>query len=285
VEANLARIDPMLDDLARRGVELAVLPEFFPTGNPLEERVLEAAAATFETVEGWLRRRAAETAMILAGSYVAFEGGRAWNRFSVFEPSGRRAHRHKTSSPAPEALYYQPASPNDLVVETRIGKVGLIMCIEMSEPEVVLADYSECAMVLVCFAIPGALPIPGRILRRLTSVPPQLARRNGVPVVLCSMGGEFVTRGSPVLPMRRRCSYAGKSGIYLPGRSVAGPLGPDEVGTVVADVPLGPAVEPPMPEAEVDCGVPGRVALFDKVMGGRSRRIYERNLRKATGRS
>ncbi len=284
-ERNLARLDPVLDDLARRGVGLALLPEFFPTGNVFEERVLEAVVDSGDRVEDWLTRRSSELGMVLAGSYVAIEDGDAWNRFGVFEPDGRRAWRHKRSSPAPEALYYRAADRGEPTVETGLGRVGLLMCIEMSEPELVLADLRDCALVLVAFAIPGRFPIPGRILRRLVDVPPALARRNGTPVLLSSMGGPLESAGSPVLPIRQRGRYAGRSGIHLPEGTVAGPLAPGEVGVATAEIPLGPRVAEPDPHQEVDCGVPWRVSVFDLLRSGRARTLYRRNLDRLLGRA
>ena len=284
VGLNLARLDPVLDRLAEEGVEFAVLPEFFPTGNPLEESVLAASIGAFSEVEAWMARRSAELDMVLAGSYVAIEGDEAYNRFAVFEPDGARAHRHKLCAPAPEALYYTKAAESDLVVSTGLGKVGLLMCIEMSEPELICHDFRDCALVLIAFAIPGFLPIPARILARLTEVPPAVARRNGVPVVLSSMGGPFIGGGSPVLPVKLRGDYAGRSGIYLPSGPVVEPLPGGVVATLTAEIPLGPAVEEPEPSTPIDCGIPARVAFFDRFMKGRSHRIYRRNLARELAR-
>jgi len=55
----------------------------------------------------------------------------------------------------------------------------------------------------------------------LETVPAALARRHGVPVLLSSIGGPLVSRGSPALPFGLRTVRAGRSGIYLPAGRVA----------------------------------------------------------------
>ncbi|SHJ97947.1 Carbon-nitrogen hydrolase [Desulfatibacillum alkenivorans DSM 16219] len=60
VEANLDMYADRLQERKQAKVQLAVLPEFFPTGNTLETRLLQTAVQTGEKTTLWMKRQAAD---------------------------------------------------------------------------------------------------------------------------------------------------------------------------------------------------------------------------------
>jgi predicted amidohydrolase len=115
--ANRERFDARLEALGNPG-HLVVLPEMFATGFTMD------AAGQAETMDGptvtWLRRRARELEVALAGSLVIEEGGRHYNRFLCALPDGdlvcydkrhlfRMAGEHEHYSPGRERVVFELA--------------------------------------------------------------------------------------------------------------------------------------------------------------------------------
>jgi predicted amidohydrolase len=220
VEYNLAKLSGMLAQLRSQGVDLAVLPEFFTTGNTFEPEVLERVAKTTPVVAEWLYDTARELNLMIAGACLAWDGNEVYNKFFFQEPEKPARVHLKMYSPAVESVCYADAPPNPNIVETSAGKVGLITCVEAFYEDIVLADYSDCVVVLMVFAIPNFLAYLPSFRKGLRAVPKLLARRCHVPVALCSMGGPFHSKGSPLFPVRISLGgkYAGRSGLYFPDR-------------------------------------------------------------------
>lgn len=277
VTGNLKLLSRKLRQLKKMDVRLAVLPEFFPTGNTLKPELLKAAIQSSDTVKEWLVDQSRALEMFIAGAYLSVEGRDVYNKFVVQEPSGRCSYHIKAYQPAVEAMYYKVSQDKKYVVDTSLGKVCLITCVEMHYPQVTQKDYSDCSMIIAAFAIPNKLSF---LLKRLTEVPRSLARRNGTPVVLCSMGGDFRSNGSSIWPMKIRGLYAGRSGIYLPSGPVAGPLpaGGDEI--ITAEIPLGPGVEPPDLSVKVESGLPTFMRVVNAFATRRAEKSYAINLKR-----
>ena len=278
VAGNLKSLDEKLAQLKEQGVELALLPEFFPMGNPLEPAMLRYAMESSAQVEEWLKNRAARLNMILAGAYLRHESQDIYNVFAFCEPNGNMALHYKMHAPAPEAAYYRVAEKNDHILETGIGKVGAIICAESFSPESLLADYTSCALIMIVFAIPNALCVYPPLKHRFTHIPAALAKRNGVGVLLCSMGGSFVTKRSFSAPFARNGMYAGRSGIFLPSSCAAGPVPPGQEGFLTLDLPLGPGVAVPDPQTRIKAGMPFFMRVYDALFMKIAQKIYQKNM-------
>ena len=276
VARNLAQYDRHLAQLCEKGAQLVLLPEFFPTGDTMEPEILRTAIQSSDMVSSWLGEAAGKHQMIVAGGYLSVEGEHVYNKLVIQEPDGNGCHHHgKTYSPVMEAVAYRDSDQREYKVDTSIGKIGVIVCIEMNYAEVTSVDYSDCSMILIVFAMPNVIR---KLVTRLTSIPGALARRNGVPVMLCSMAGAFRSKGSPVWPVKMSGQYAGLSGIYLPSGAVAGPMPGHETGTLFADIPLGPNVEAPDDSVPLESGLPWYFQWYDKLMRKKAQGIYQSNV-------
>lgn len=86
VEASHARAAHLLEQAARQGARLAVLPEMFSTGFSMHpERVAQAPGGPSET---FLREKAGSLGLWIIGSIPEFRDGRARNVALVVSPSG-----------------------------------------------------------------------------------------------------------------------------------------------------------------------------------------------------
>ena len=147
----------------------------------------------------------------------------------------------------------------------------------MLHPEVVGADYRDCSLLLIAYAIPE-LAFLRTVSRRFATVPLAMAKRNGIGVAFCSMGGPFSSNRSPVMFKSLRGQYAGRSCVFLPAGPVCEPLAPGQRGQLVYEIPLGPAVAEPDQSVQVPAGIPLRMRLYDRVFLGKAEQIYQDNL-------
>ncbi|HME56449.1 MAG TPA: carbon-nitrogen hydrolase family protein [Candidatus Lokiarchaeia archaeon] len=281
IEENLARYDSILDECSRQDVDFVLLPEFFPTGNTLEPELLKYAIATFPMVDNWLASRSREHGITIAGACLVSDAGDVWNRCCIQEPDGTRVYHTKIESPAPEAIYYRIREHDDPVLSTRIGKIGTIICAESFNPEINGTDFSDCAMILMMFAIPNTFGRARPVYNRMTRFPLQLSKHHGVPVLVSSIGGPFHSAGSTVFPVHFKLNgyYAGQSGIYTPEGPVAGPIPGDEEKVLIANLDLGPEVALPDVSVEIKTGMPKIIAIPNFLFLKKARRIYTRNLK------
>ncbi len=284
VDQNLGHLDKRLEDLKSQGAKMVLLPEFFPTGNTLETNLLKCAVDTSHKVEDWLRERSAKLDMILSGAFLRYQAGDVYNVATIVEPDGRQTSHYKTCSPAPEAVSYKTRRNNDFISRTGLGKVAQIICAESFDPEIVNMDFSGCALILITFAIPNALCFLPALKQRFSTLPAALAKKNGVPVALSSMGGDFISSGSAVAPFARNGKYAGRSGIHLPKGKTIGPIPPGIMENIIAEIPLGPDVAPSDPSIRIPAGEPLFLRLYNKVFLKKAQKMYADNLAKACGK-
>ena len=83
---NRSHFAGLLDEA--RGADLIVLPEMFTTGFTMNAR--ELAEPMNSLTMAWLREQAFRLQAVVAGSFIAEEGGRYYNRLVWMRPDGSR---------------------------------------------------------------------------------------------------------------------------------------------------------------------------------------------------
>ena len=112
VEANLDRLSERLSELKKQGVRLAVLPEFFPTGNTLAPELLKTAIKHSKTVGEWLSAKSSDLEMMIAGSYLRLEKGDVYTKgsYKVILYNSFRHEKAPGSLPGLKQRDYHPSS-------------------------------------------------------------------------------------------------------------------------------------------------------------------------------
>ncbi len=130
--ANLARISQLLQPL-RQPVDLIVLPEMFSTGFSMRAAEL-AEPMNGDTVQ-WMACQAAELNAVIAGSFIAKDGDRYYNRLVWMPPNGRFQTYDKRHcfSPAGEQEHYTPGREM-LIAELKGWKVMPLICYDLRFP-------------------------------------------------------------------------------------------------------------------------------------------------------
>jgi predicted amidohydrolase len=137
-ESNAAAVAERLDRAASEGAKLIVLPELATTGYTFDSR--EEAYAHAEpvpdgpTVEDWAAF-AAERDVYIVGCLLELDGVQLFDTAILIGPSGYIGKYRKTHLWNEEKLYFSPGDLGFPVFETRIGRIGLLVCWDIWFPE------------------------------------------------------------------------------------------------------------------------------------------------------
>ncbi len=139
-DVNLRAAESAIRELARRGCQLAVLPELWLCGYRADSLAADARAAA-EPAGGPVQRRlsllARATGLVLcAGTFPELDGGRLFNTAVVYGPAGDLLLLHRKAclyGAEPEVFTAGDAiTVGDIA---GIGRVGLCVCFDGDFPE------------------------------------------------------------------------------------------------------------------------------------------------------
>lgn len=151
-ETNLERVDAGLEEAARTGLQLVVLPEMWPTSFTAEvtDEVLDASDRCLER----LARRSAELGLVVSGSAYARTNGLPANRLHVFDRGTPCSTYDKVHlfSPTAENATFSAGERGPETVATGAGRVAGLVCYDLRFPEVARCAFRSGAELLLVSA-------------------------------------------------------------------------------------------------------------------------------------
>lgn len=133
-ELALAAIREAVGD----GADVVVLPELITSGYMFESPQAAAAVAIgrdHEILAEWAAE-AARAEIVLAGGFCEHgDDGRIYNSAAVFDATGLRAVYRKLHLWDREKLVFTPGSALPPVLDTRVGRLAVIICYDLEFPE------------------------------------------------------------------------------------------------------------------------------------------------------
>jgi predicted amidohydrolase len=133
-ELSLAAIE----QAAAAGADVVVLPELTQSGYMFEsaEEAASLAIAPDDALIGEWAALAARHDMVLAAGFAERgDDGNTYNSAVVIDASGVRAIYRKLHLWDREKLWFTPGSSLPPVLDTRVGKVSLVVCYDLEFPE------------------------------------------------------------------------------------------------------------------------------------------------------
>jgi predicted amidohydrolase len=163
-EANRAAAAAALEEAARRGAELVVLPELCDSGyvftDEAEARALAAPVADSPTLRGW-RALASRHAMAIVGGFCELgENGLLYNSAALVSPDGILAVYRKAHLWDAEKLIFTPGDAPPPVAALPFGRVGLMICYDLEFPEWVRLPALDGAEIIAAPVNWPAMPVP-----------------------------------------------------------------------------------------------------------------------------
>ena len=231
LDANRALAARAVEAAAARGARLIVLPELVSSGyvfRDADEARALAEPADGPTVTGWAELARQLDVVIVGGFCELDEDGALRNSAALVDPDGVRAVYRKAHLWDRESLVFEPGDEPPAVVDTAVGRIGVMVCYDLEFPEWARLPALAGAQLLVAPAnwpadsvLPGE--DPGEALRARAN-----ACVNRMWVAVCDRHGR-----------ERGVDWVGGSLIADPdGRVASGPPEDGEAGLVIADCDL-----------------------------------------------
>jgi predicted amidohydrolase len=159
----LAAIEPAIRSAAARGAELVVLPECAYPGYAIGSVAAYRAAAVerADAVVARLSRLAAECRIHVVCGLVEDRGDGLANAAVLLDAAGRERGRHrKTFLWDRDTAWFEPGTTVS-VVETALGRIGMVICAEARCPELVAtaaAGGADLVAMPTCWIDTGTTP-------------------------------------------------------------------------------------------------------------------------------
>ncbi len=152
-EERLARAQKLVEEAARAGADLVVLPELFNTGyqyTPANYRLAEPADGRTVT---WLRDTAARLNIHLAGSLMLLDANEVFNALFLFAPDGRFWRYDKNYPWGWERGYFRDASRITIAM-TDLGDFGMLICWDSAHRDLWRQYAGQVDMMLIASCPP-----------------------------------------------------------------------------------------------------------------------------------
>jgi len=153
VDANMARVERALSELAQRDCRLAVLPEMWSCSFPYP--ILSEMAERTPGIVEKLRRIAVENRLVIAGSLPEADSGTIFNTNYVLDSTGEIAAKYRKVhlfSLYGEHLRFGKGEWAG-VCSTSLGKIGVMICYDLRFPELARRMALEGAEVICVSAL------------------------------------------------------------------------------------------------------------------------------------
>jgi predicted amidohydrolase len=127
-----------IDEAAAGGARVVVLPELVSSGyvfDSAEEAASLAIDAGDPLIAEWAAAAARHGLVLAAGFCERGEDGRTYNSAVLIDPSGVRAVYRKLHLWDREKLWFTPGDAPPPVLETPVGRVGIVICYDLEFPE------------------------------------------------------------------------------------------------------------------------------------------------------
>ena len=248
VEANLKRALPFVEEAAKKGAKLIVLPEFMPTGYVFTTAIWDGGEPKEGPTVKWLKEHSKRLGVYLGTSFLEADGEDFFNTFLITTPEGKEAGRVRKQTPAIFEAYFTKGDTGPHIIQTDIGKIGVGICYEnmlaympklmnQQSPDIYLAPHSAPTPTRGIFVPKQAIEFFNQNLKNLATF---YSGFLGVPVVFVNKCGEWKTTlpGLPFIP--QNSIFPGLSAIADSDGTLKSQLGKEE-SILVEDVPLDPA--------------------------------------------
>lgn len=269
---NAAAVDERLRAAVENGANLIVLPELATTGycfSGREEAFAHAQSVpSGQTVQAWAAF-AARHRIHLVGCLVEQDGLRLYDTAVLVGPDGYIGRYRKTHLWNNEKLWFSPGDEGFPVFDTKIGRIGMLVCWDIWFPE------------------------PARILTQLGAdiictptnwvwTPPPLYDASGtcmaayLTITTAHVNNVFIAAADRI-GQERGAGFMGNSLIAgTTGWPIGRIAGPDEDTILYADIDLSAARTAPIWNQNNDLHRDRRTDLYDPLLGYRGGKALPR---------
>lgn len=248
IESNLEKAANLMEAAFKKGCQIVILPEFFPSAAAFHPRMLQAALPFQGPALALLRDTARRFNGYAGGSFITSRTGHNYNTFVLAFPNGGYATHDKDLPTMWESCYYRGGS-DEGILDSPLGPVGAVLCWEMTRTQTARRLRGRVDLLVggsCWWTLPGGVPLPGgrkarrRNFKIMSEMPSLMARLLGVPFIHAAHAGDFVCQ-TPWLPgVPYRSYFLGETRIIdATGKVLARLAREDGEGMAIARVEPG----------------------------------------------
>lgn len=243
---NFGRAGALVEQAAKLGGSVVVLPELTPGGYVLTEEIWNTAEPYDGVSVSWLKRTARRFGIFLGMSFLEAEGPDFFNTFVLATPHSDIAGRVRKNPPASAEAYFFRAGSDAHTIETELGRFGVGICYEALLYDRIV-EHHQASVDLVLYPMSAGTPTPVFPIRQkdavafdrmLQGLAAHHAKTLGVPTVMANKCGPLVTSMPGGMPTQRT-RFPGLSTVVDSDGTVKSQLG-GEQGIAIAEVSLDP---------------------------------------------
>jgi N-carbamoylputrescine amidase len=130
IAGNLKTAERWLDQAVSAGAQLILYPEFMPVGYHLGPAIWDSGETMTGPTVSWLKQQSAKHNVWIGTSFLEAEGEHFYNAFVLTNPKGEVAGKVRKEVPASAETYFFKGEVNDHVIDTELGRIGIMICYE-----------------------------------------------------------------------------------------------------------------------------------------------------------
>jgi len=190
IAANLEHATVLVEQAARAGAQLVLLPELMPSGYLWDKRIWQAAEPEDGLTVKWLRQTSARLGIWLGTSFLETDGEDFLNTFVLTTPEGQEAGRVRKQFPSLGEAFFFKGEPSSHVIRTALGKIGVGICFDAHTVQIarLMSEQSIDLMLIPhSYSLPAA-PTKDvsekdieRMKNNLREMAPYYSRLLGIP--------------------------------------------------------------------------------------------------------
>lgn len=248
---NLAAATTLVEQAARDGAQLVLLPEFLAAGYSFTKDIWSSAEPKDGPTVRWLQETSARLGLYLGTTFLEAEGSDFYNTFVLTGPDGQVLGRVRKQTPALWESYYFTGEAGPHVIDTPLGRIGVGICYEnrLADTTRLMSDQQVDLLLM-----PHSTPSPSKSPMfdaqaiadydaTLKGVAAERARELGIPTILSNKTGRWHSRVPGAFGVSLGTStstFPGLSTIADSDGAVKAQLGA-QGGYAIADVLLDPS--------------------------------------------
>lgn len=213
VQENCKRAEGFVREAAAKGAQVVVIPELFNTGYFFHKSLFPLAEEIGGYTTEWMQDLARELKVYITGAIYEKDKGKYYDTTILCGPGGYVGSYRKINPGFTELVFWERGK--DLpVFETDLGRMGTIICFDMTFAGLAAQYFDRIDMLLVSSAWPDLLGAP-HFKAQSINLPMALAAQLRCPVVYANLTGpaHIVSATLSGRVMEQDTHFAGTSAI------------------------------------------------------------------------
>lgn len=153
VEGNISRAEDKIKEYAKKGADIVCLPEAFATTINIRKIQEQAEEIPGGKISNRLCICAKENNVFITAGIIELQGGKFYSTTVLIDNSGSIAGKYQRRSVYPLEQPFLDSGNSTVVINTKLGKIGLLGGNDINFPGITQLMFKEKAEIIICTAL------------------------------------------------------------------------------------------------------------------------------------